>query len=143
MDGSDSATLSRSIEGEGGATILIEETSGAAFAEAERAPIERAGQTPGSPRARKMLVWIGAALAAGLAAQFAWTRLRPRPSPRRRHAVAFAPDQTDPENITQTRDAGPAAMRDPVISGWDSVDEASDQSFPASDPSEFPRASGR
>lgn len=32
------------------------------------------------------------------------------------------------------RDAGPEAMRDPPQGQWSSVDEASDQSFPASDP---------
>lgn len=32
------------------------------------------------------------------------------------------------------RDAGPEAMRDPPAEPWTEVDEASDQSFPASDP---------
>jgi hypothetical protein len=32
----------------------------------------------------------------------------------------------------RTRSAGPAAMRNPP-SGWDKVDQASDESFPASD----------
>jgi hypothetical protein len=32
------------------------------------------------------------------------------------------------------RDAGPEAMRDPPTAPWTAVDEASDQSFPASDP---------
>jgi len=32
------------------------------------------------------------------------------------------------------RDAGPDAMRDPTQREWSGVDEASDQSFPASDP---------
>ncbi|MEN3951255.1 hypothetical protein [Iodidimonas sp. SYSU 1G8] len=33
-----------------------------------------------------------------------------------------------------TRDAGPASMRDDLPEAWDQVDEASDESFPASDP---------
>lgn len=33
------------------------------------------------------------------------------------------------------RPAGPEAMRDPPRRGWDRLDEASDESFPASDPS--------
>ena len=33
----------------------------------------------------------------------------------------------------QVRPAGPQAMRDPPLH-WDKVDEASDESFPASDP---------
>ncbi|NCP13656.1 MAG: hypothetical protein GW858_05760 [Sphingomonadales bacterium] len=32
------------------------------------------------------------------------------------------------------RDAGPDAMRDPPSGRWSEVDQASDQSFPASDP---------
>lgn len=32
------------------------------------------------------------------------------------------------------RDSGPEAMRDPPVRKWTNVDEASDQSFPASDP---------
>lgn len=33
-----------------------------------------------------------------------------------------------------TRNAGPASMRDDNSEEWDKVDEASDESFPASDP---------
>ncbi len=33
-----------------------------------------------------------------------------------------------------TRNAGPASMRDDNSEDWDEVDEASDESFPASDP---------
>lgn len=49
----------------------------------------------------------------------------------KRHAPANA-DGTTP-NFTPVRDAGPASMTDPAAE-WDSVDEASDESFPASDP---------
>lgn len=35
--------------------------------------------------------------------------------------------------LPRVRDAGPDAMRNPP-SRWDEVDEASDESFPASDP---------
>jgi hypothetical protein len=47
--------------------------------------------------------------------------------------AAFASDQpgTEPNAV---RDAGPEAMRDPPAAPWTAVDEASDQSFPASDP---------
>lgn len=44
--------------------------------------------------------------------------------------AAFASDQAE----GGVRDAGPAAMRDPVNRPWSEVDEQSDQSFPASDP---------
>ena len=35
------------------------------------------------------------------------------------------------------RDAGPDDMRDEDGSGWDAVDEGSDESFPASDPPSY------
>jgi hypothetical protein len=54
--------------------------------------------------------------------------------------VAFASGETEPQNFAQVRNAGPQAMRsDPPQ--WDKVDEASDESFPASDPPAIPRAS--
>jgi hypothetical protein len=49
--------------------------------------------------------------------------------------MAKQPAPTDPQDI---RDSGPEAMENPPKS-WDEVDEASDESFPASDP---PSASG-
>jgi hypothetical protein len=47
--------------------------------------------------------------------------------------AAFADNQPD-NGASPVRDAGPDAMRDAPIKPWTSVDEASDQSFPASDP---------
>jgi hypothetical protein len=52
-----------------------------------------------------------------------------RPTPQ---AAAFAPGEANLGGFSQVRNAGPAAM----ASGspqWDRVDEASDESFPASD----------
>lgn len=47
--------------------------------------------------------------------------------------AAFAEGQ--PENgDNPVRDAGPDAMRDPPRAEWESVDQSSDESFPASDP---------
>ena len=47
--------------------------------------------------------------------------------------AGFAPGETDGENFAKIRNAGPAAMRsDPPQ--WDKLDEAGDESFPASDP---------
>lgn len=57
-------------------------------------------------------------------------------APKRDKAVAFAkaivPGPREAE--TQIRDAGPESTRDDK-DGWDKVDEASDESFPASDAS--------
>jgi len=50
------------------------------------------------------------------------------------HSAAFADGETDPENFDQTRSAGPEGMRDDLPDDWDKVDQAIDESFPASDP---------
>ena len=39
--------------------------------------------------------------------------------------------------MPDVRDAGPDAMKDKPVRKWDSVDEASDESFPASDPPSY------
>lgn len=47
--------------------------------------------------------------------------------------VAFASGEPDGANFSKVRNAGPGGMRsDPPE--WDKADEASDESFPASDP---------
>ena len=47
--------------------------------------------------------------------------------------AAFASGETSGENFAKVRHAGPEGMRsDPQH--WDKADEASDESFPASDP---------
>ena len=47
--------------------------------------------------------------------------------------VAFAPGEAAGASTGEVRNAGPAAMRsDPPQ--WDAVDQASDESYPASDP---------
>ena len=51
-----------------------------------------------------------------------------KPKTRKRPAVTA---DVEPEHTP--RDAGPEAMRDPPEQ-WDEVDEAADESFPASDP---------
>lgn len=47
--------------------------------------------------------------------------------------AAFASGQGGDGNFSQVRDAGPDAMASDQR-GWSRVDEASDESFPASDP---------
>ena len=48
-------------------------------------------------------------------------------------AAAFATGEGAPGNATQIRNAGPESMRDQP-NRWSAEDEASDASFPASDP---------
>ena len=47
---------------------------------------------------------------------------------------AFATGQEPGENVAKVRDAGPEAMADGSDREWTKTDEASDESFPASDP---------
>ena len=51
-----------------------------------------------------------------------------------RGRAAWDEDQGGGAAPNPVRDAGPEAMRDPPQRPWTSVDEESDQSFPASDP---------
>ena len=48
--------------------------------------------------------------------------------------AAFATGQAGGENFAKVREAGPHAMADPPRNDWTEVDQASDESFPASDP---------
>ena len=59
-------------------------------------------------------------------------------APRRARAAAFAGGEAaavaPPGSYGQVRPAGPEGMRDPPRRHWDKVDQAADESFPASDP---------
>jgi uncharacterized membrane protein YebE (DUF533 family) len=48
--------------------------------------------------------------------------------------AAFAAGQAGDGNYTQVRESGPEAMADKPSREWTQTDEASDESFPASDP---------
>ena len=95
-------------------------------------------------------LWILAAIAAGVAALAVlgsgrrqgdadWRRLDERRGGRRR-AAAWAPDvRLAPDHPVSggLRPAGPEAMRTRPRRRWDEVDQASDESFPASDPPSY------
>jgi hypothetical protein len=84
-----------------------------------------------------ILTGVGAACAAGIG-YFVTRRLvggddaDDPPAPALRHGGAHGAVG----NSGNVRPAGPSAMRDPPRS-WGRVDEASDESFPASDPPNF------
>lgn len=65
-----------------------------------------------------------------------WLTRKPAPQAAKDddHGAALADGETHPENFDQTRSAGPEGMRDDVKRPWEGVDQASDESFPASDP---------
>lgn len=69
---------------------------------------------------------------AGLAG-FGLYRLSKRSGGSAPRKAAFAAGEEASGNATQIRNAGANAMRD-APRRWNSVDEASDESFPASDP---------
>ena len=48
--------------------------------------------------------------------------------------AAFAGGEGSTGNRNQVRSAGPDGMRDSTQRDWDKADQASDESFPASDP---------
>lgn len=80
-------------------------------------------------RTTSILATIGAA-ALGYMAVSAYRRYSDR-SPR--GAALSADEQDSAGDFSSTRSAGPDAMRDPPKS-WTATDQASDESFPASDP---------
>ncbi|MFC0103641.1 hypothetical protein [Sphingopyxis terrae] len=90
---------------------------------------------PHAARSLARLFLRAIVIAAASTAVRRWWRARAEdPAKHEDHSAAFADRETDAENFDQTRSSGPDAMRDTVQRDWDAVDEAADQSFPASDP---------
>jgi hypothetical protein len=89
----------------------------------------------GWTRTHTLLAGAGAAVAGMAAALFA--RRRWRGDSEEVTAPAHERGKTEPGTAGQSgaaaRSAGPDAMRDPP-QDWEKVDQASDESFPASDP---------
>lgn len=84
-------------------------------------------------RNHSIIAGVGAAVAAAGAALFTWRRSR---EPGEQAAPAHSRGKTAPGPVGSSgaaRSAGPDAMRDPPAQ-WDREDQASDESFPASDP---------
>lgn len=72
-------------------------------------------------------------LAFATAAAYGLYRYATRPRQGETTPAAFATGEGDTSNFATVRNAGPEAMRsDPPH--WDKADQASDESFPASDP---------
>jgi hypothetical protein len=82
-----------------------------------------------------ILTGIAAAAAAGLGylASALWRRRSSTAGPGARPAISGSGGHGAVGESGAARSAGPDAMRDPP-STWEKVDEASDESFPASDP---------
>ena len=93
------------------------------------------GRTRSGTKVNKAAVaaGVGAVCAAVLAALFRWRQNRDEeqelPAPALKHGSAPGPVGSS----GNVRPAGRGAMRDPPAE-WDKVDEAVDESFPASDP---------
>jgi hypothetical protein len=82
-----------------------------------------------------LLILTGLALLAGRSLGAGSSGRFPLPLPRpagRNRARPVWTAQRDGDGPVRT--AGPESMRDPLRRSWDKVDQASDESFPASDP---------
>jgi hypothetical protein len=98
----------------------VVDTSGVAHVEAQGTQARRHRPAPPEQRSGISWRWLIAAAAAGFALGV---------SRKRRAEPSFEPDEQP-----VVRGAGPEHMRDPVRREWTRVDQASDESFPASDP---------
>ncbi|ONF95106.1 hypothetical protein [Sphingomonas jeddahensis] len=133
------------IKPEGQPAIVVEEASGVAFAETRQVQPMQSWRKPAAvePGAAgtgavetgaggSTLPWVLVALVLGFAAGRSHRRERAvepvRPAP-----VALTRMPGEAGGFSQVRNAGPAEIRDPN-GHWSAVDEASDESFPASDP---------
>jgi hypothetical protein len=94
------------------------------------------GRTAASRADETRFSGFGKLLGVAVLGALMWfTRKRAGEPPKQdEHATAFADHETDPENFDQTRSAGPDGMRSEPRRTWDRVDQAADESLPASDP---------
>ncbi len=92
------------------------------------------GMTPQTMKTLGTITLAAATLTS--AAVFAWRRMREQEGDGH-HSAAFARGEIERDNFDQTRSAGPEGMRDTPGEKWDKIDQAADESFPASDPPSF------
>ena len=91
------------------------------------------GMTPDTMKTLGTITLAAATITS--AAVYAWRRMRPDATGTQ--GAAFAHGEIEPTNFDQTRSAGPEGMRDHPGEKWDKIDQAADESFPASDPPSF------
>lgn len=79
---------------------------------------------------------VALGLVAGLAGAGAllWRYWQQRSATAHAPAAAFAGEGAHKDSPTHVRDAGPEHIRDEDGDDWDALDQASDESFPSSDP---------
>jgi hypothetical protein len=79
---------------------------------------------------------LAVGLLAGIAGAglVAWQRWKHRNIHAQAPAAAFEGEGAHPKSPVHTRDAGPDNIRDENGDDWDALDQASDESFPSSDP---------
>lgn len=93
------------------------------------------GMTPATMKTLGTVTLAAATITS--AAVYAWRKLREDAGDQQPDAAAYAHGEIEPANFDQTRSAGPEGMRDAPGEKWDKIDQAADESFPASDPPSF------
>lgn len=137
----DAAGWRHDVTLENGRRVTVEDASGLSHVEAVGEVMTPHAHRPPRGRVRAVPMWpFVVAATLGFAMVQRWGRARPRSNVAQ--DAGFTHDR-ETGSFVRVRGAGPREMRD-APPDWDRVDEASDESFPSSDPPAYsPRNSSQ